>query len=61
MTDTNSRDERAPVPAGAEPNGAHDEPAHGVSRREALGYLATLPLAGALEIAPPTLERAMRA
>ncbi|HET7632398.1 MAG TPA: gluconate 2-dehydrogenase subunit 3 family protein [Gemmatimonadaceae bacterium] len=33
----------------------------GVSRRTALGYLAALPLAGAVEFAPPTLERALRA
>ena len=41
-------------------HGDDREPA-GVSRRQAIGYLAALPLAGALEFSPSTLERALRA
>lgn len=34
---------------------------HGLSRRQAVGLLAALPLAGALEFTPPALDRALRA
>ncbi|MDE3214938.1 MAG: gluconate 2-dehydrogenase subunit 3 family protein [Gemmatimonadota bacterium] len=58
-----TRDDRNPTEpestAGAEPSGA--EPPRGVSRRRALGYLAALPLAGAIELAPTSIERALRA
>ncbi|MDE3053227.1 MAG: hypothetical protein KGJ70_05025, partial [Gemmatimonadota bacterium] len=58
-----TRDDRNPTEpestAGAEPSGA--ERPRGVSRRRALGYLAALPLAGAIELAPTSIERALRA
>jgi Gluconate 2-dehydrogenase subunit 3 len=51
-TDPETPDD-SPVPA------APDTP-QGVSRRRALGYLAALPLAGAIEFAPSSVERALR-
>ncbi|HVA57849.1 MAG: gluconate 2-dehydrogenase subunit 3 family protein [Gemmatimonadaceae bacterium] len=38
----------------------HDAPT-GLSRREALGLMAALPLVGAIELTPPVLQRALRA
>ncbi len=46
----------ASTPAPAEPQAAR-----GLSRREAVGLLAALPLAGALDFSAPTIERALRA
>ncbi len=45
----------------AAPPTAQDRPTNLVSRRQAVGLLAALPLAGALEFSPPVLDRALRA
>jgi Gluconate 2-dehydrogenase subunit 3 len=52
----------APGAANADAGGVSErDPRPGVSRREALTFLAALPLAGAIDLAPSTLERALRA
>lgn len=57
-----TRDNRKPTdPESAPGDAAAADAPHGVSRRQALGYLAALPLAGAIELTPPALERALRA
>lgn len=58
-----TRDDRKPsAPESADDAApAAGETPRGVSRRRALGYLAALPLAGAIEFAPSSLERALRA
>ena len=51
-------------PAAADAGAAPADQAHAgnlLSRRQAVGLLAALPLAGALEFSPPTLDRALRA
>ncbi|HUX34428.1 MAG TPA: gluconate 2-dehydrogenase subunit 3 family protein, partial [Gemmatimonadaceae bacterium] len=60
MSDHDRNSHGAP-PDGADMNAAESVPAHTISRREAVGLLAALPLAGALELTPPALERALRA
>ncbi len=55
------------VPASAVPasptgdDAVHCDAPAGLSRREALALLAALPLAGAIDLTPPVLERALRA
>ena len=61
MTDHVNRRNAAPDPTAGESRTSDREPRAGVTRREALGYLAALPLAGAIEFSPPTLDRALRA
>lgn len=49
-----------PEPASPRPPAEPDTP-RGLSRRQAVGLLAALPLAGALDFSAPTIERALRA
>lgn len=61
-----NRDDRT-VPASTAPesptgdDAPHRDAPAGLSRREALALLAALPLAGAIDLTPPVLERALRA
>jgi len=57
-------DRKQTPPAAADADAATDEaePQHNrLSRRQAVGLLAALPLVGALEFSPPALDRALRA
>lgn len=55
------RDPNPSAPDAAGADAAESVPAHTISRREAVGLLAALPLVGAIELTPPAVERALRA
>jgi len=55
------RDSHGAAPDGTDTNAAEPAPAHTLSRRQAVGLLAALPLVGAIDLTPPALERALRA
>ena len=55
------REPNRSAPDGADTNAAEPAPAHPLSRRQAVGLLAALPLVGAIDLTPPALERALRA
>ncbi len=61
MSTQDERDDRSAAAGADESQPAGRQPASGVTRREALGYLAALPLAGAIEFTPPAFQRALQA
>ena len=61
MSTTDRTPPAADQPAGtAGDTREHDAPVSGISRRQAVAALATLPLVGSIRFSGPTLERAMR-
>ena len=61
MSTPDERDDRASISETPESPPPGRQPRSGVTRREALGYLAALPLVGAIEFSPPAVQRALQA